>query len=75
MSERSGPSREEAAASEDGDTGADLVVRAGFNGLSVEYRPTSQQYRYSAVQYSTVQHSTVKYSTDTLTTRPEALYI
>ena len=58
MSERSGPGREEAAASEDGDTGADLVVRAGFNGLSVEYRPTIQQYRYSAAEYSRVQHST-----------------
>ena len=62
MSVRSGPSREEAAASEeDGDTGADLVVRAGFNGLSVEYRPTSQQYRYSAVQYSTEPSSSVQY--------------
>ena len=61
MSERSGPGREEAAASEDGDTGADLVVRAGFNGLSVEYRPTSQQYRYSAVQYSTEPSSSVQY--------------
>ena len=60
MSERSGPGREEAA-SEDGDTGADLVVRAGFNGLSVEYRPTSQQYRYSAVQYSTEPSSSVQY--------------
>ena len=40
---KSGHSKDDLIDSEDGDM-SDLVLRAGFHGLSVEYRPSRQQY-------------------------------
>ena len=43
-SEKSGQSKEDMLDSDDNDE-RDLVVRAGFNGLSIEYRPPKQHFR------------------------------